>query len=428
MGVLRNLFVLILAFNYVQGSTVQLFDDNEHQGFFFEFESSEPCRNLPHGDNQASSVNTDGGCVYLYDGKDCQGKKLKIAPGVHSHNDLTKHNFNDLTTSVGPCSANEAAKVIRPPQFGLYDNNWQEGLLIEYKDVCQCTNLPNYANDKVSSVNTHGHCVKLYSDKNCGGKMVELDVASGSHGDLQAIAFNDVTSSINVCGQTSSCLKLNAVLYKFEFKSNVRDLIRRAPRRQVEFASQNFFQNNGSATRNVEYTGTRSVKETVVVEKVESLAHFHTFRIELGVSAEINAGIPLLAEGKLTTDLRTAYEFQAQSTTTNRNEFSTEKTREFSFKEIIQIPPCSIYEANSYMEVIDDLKLHYDLYMKISGENRGRRMSAAEVRAQLPKGAEFVRNSSDFEVVAKSKGAVRANVGVKATYEGHGRKIAGCQE
>ena len=73
-------------------------------GLVFEGEINENCTNLVSTNDTVSSVNTSGACVYLYEHHECLGRRLKLDPRIHSHNDLRKHNFNDKTSSFKKCS------------------------------------------------------------------------------------------------------------------------------------------------------------------------------------------------------------------------------------------------------------------------------------------------------------------------------------
>lgn len=62
-----------------------------------------------------------------------------------------------------------------------------------------CKNVQSDFNDKTTSVNTHGGCVRLYQNAGCTGKMLELFPGSGAHNNLGSHGFNDKTSSVGNC-------------------------------------------------------------------------------------------------------------------------------------------------------------------------------------------------------------------------------------
>ncbi|XP_008487632.1 uncharacterized protein LOC103524398 [Diaphorina citri] len=62
-----------------------------------------------------------------------------------------------------------------------------------------CRGIPGDFNDRTSSVNTHGGCIRLYQNSGCTGKSLELFPGSGSHNNLKAHGFNDKASSVGNC-------------------------------------------------------------------------------------------------------------------------------------------------------------------------------------------------------------------------------------
>lgn len=70
----------------------------------YEGDITDNCTNLsPGSDVNASSVNSDGVCVDLYDQMNCTGQRLKLEPTDHSHNDLTTHEFDNTISSYTSC-------------------------------------------------------------------------------------------------------------------------------------------------------------------------------------------------------------------------------------------------------------------------------------------------------------------------------------
>lgn len=62
-----------------------------------------------------------------------------------------------------------------------------------------CENLPGDFNDRTTSINTHGGCVRLYEHGGCTGRMLEVFPGSGAHNNLGFNDFNDVTTSVGNC-------------------------------------------------------------------------------------------------------------------------------------------------------------------------------------------------------------------------------------
>lgn len=57
----------------------------------------------------------------------------------------------------------------------------------------------NVLNNEVSSLNTNGNCIALYSNSDCTGDRLFMAVGSPSHNNLAAIDFNDRASSFSSC-------------------------------------------------------------------------------------------------------------------------------------------------------------------------------------------------------------------------------------
>ena len=55
------------------------------------------------------------------------------------------------------------------------------------------------ADNKVSSINTKGKCIRMYEDKDCTGDTRRFYPGSPSHSNLADIDFNDKASSIKSC-------------------------------------------------------------------------------------------------------------------------------------------------------------------------------------------------------------------------------------
>lgn len=49
------------------------------------------------------SINTHDNCVYLCSKDDCEGERVRVAPGTPSHNDLGFINFGRKAVSVMEC-------------------------------------------------------------------------------------------------------------------------------------------------------------------------------------------------------------------------------------------------------------------------------------------------------------------------------------
>ncbi|CAL8072454.1 unnamed protein product [Orchesella dallaii] len=67
-----------------------------------------------------------------------------------------------------------------------------------------CQNIPSDFNDKASSIDSRGDCIRLYENRCCQGRSIELPAKSPLIDDLYNAEFDDVVSSISPCGSYSS--------------------------------------------------------------------------------------------------------------------------------------------------------------------------------------------------------------------------------
>lgn len=107
MAASTTLFALLVTLTCLAGSSsawrVYLYRDENHTGGHVEL-SGDFCENVPNDFNDAaSSINTHGGCVRLYEDAGCVGRMVEMYPGTGGHEDLGFNEFNDKTSSVGNC-------------------------------------------------------------------------------------------------------------------------------------------------------------------------------------------------------------------------------------------------------------------------------------------------------------------------------------
>jgi hypothetical protein len=79
----------------------------------------------------------------------------------------------------------------------LFDDNDFKGRANIVKGDGRCWNLDQF-NDRTSSVNTRGNCVRLYNDADCEGEWIEVEPGSGGHGYV-GDDYNDKISSVRSC-------------------------------------------------------------------------------------------------------------------------------------------------------------------------------------------------------------------------------------
>lgn len=72
---------------------------------------------------------------------------------------------------------------------------------VEVIDMTPGKCYPLRDNDVVSSINTHGYCVKIFVERNCKGRSVLFSPRSSCHTNLSdsTCEFNDQASSARLC-------------------------------------------------------------------------------------------------------------------------------------------------------------------------------------------------------------------------------------
>lgn len=63
----------------------------------------------------------------------------------------------------------------------------------------RCINLPDWANDWASSVDTRGSCAELCEHANCNGRCDQFLPRSSHHHSFDTLGFNDRVTSVRGC-------------------------------------------------------------------------------------------------------------------------------------------------------------------------------------------------------------------------------------
>jgi hypothetical protein len=86
---------------------IEFFEHSEHRGYSILYHSQRGiCYNVDKIQDLASSVNTRGGCIVLFEHPNCHGKKVTVSAGPGNqcaHNNLESCGFNDITSSFQEC-------------------------------------------------------------------------------------------------------------------------------------------------------------------------------------------------------------------------------------------------------------------------------------------------------------------------------------
>jgi hypothetical protein len=86
---------------------IEFFEHSDHRGFSVFYSSQKgKCYNIEKIQDLASSVNTRGGCIVLFEHPNCRGKQVTVSAGPGNqcaHNNLHTCRFNDITSSFQEC-------------------------------------------------------------------------------------------------------------------------------------------------------------------------------------------------------------------------------------------------------------------------------------------------------------------------------------
>ncbi|CAG7831937.1 unnamed protein product [Allacma fusca] len=85
------------------------------------------------------------------------------------------------------------------PLIALFQHENHNGLKYEQYVGPRCYNLPNQMNDKASSLNTNGRCVKVCKDRDCK-RCTKMYPGSAGHYKLEEIGLDDQITSLQPCG------------------------------------------------------------------------------------------------------------------------------------------------------------------------------------------------------------------------------------
>ena len=123
-------FILIISnTGSVAGVEFTLYEDKNHDccswgcGTCEKFSvQNDGCINFNFYSDKVSSIDTHGGCIKIWEHRNCQGASMKMAPGTPSHHDLSQmnmkkgYNWDKELTSVSGCDYGEPRRVPVPSQ------------------------------------------------------------------------------------------------------------------------------------------------------------------------------------------------------------------------------------------------------------------------------------------------------------------------
>lgn len=178
------------------------------------------CYPLNDWNDRISSINTHGQCIMVWDLDNCTGDYIKMAPGVGCHHDFSgcyirnRQSLNKRVSSVSSCNIMPTPKIpsqgisIGPNKFYIdfYEHpnyGGKANRYIMWSGICHDTN--GWWDDRISSVDTHGHCVIMWEHKNCKGDYMELPSGVGCSRDFQRYEMKDGRSWDSKVSSVSAC-------------------------------------------------------------------------------------------------------------------------------------------------------------------------------------------------------------------------------
>lgn len=290
--------------------------------------------------------------------------------------------------------------------------------------------MPNYVGTRqIMSINNHGNCVKLFEEKDCTGKTIELLGGSNAKTRNLALYFGVPTRSISSCDDHFACLQLEAKIFKFELTSTMSRASILENSLDFELAAKTTLKNNGSAVVTQEYQASKKIVESVEIARSSSLTEmtrvYTEKETEWGVSAGLSYG-PFSSSGTFKKRMFEAHTMERNSSHQESEKYFAQDEREFSVSQTIQILPCTLYEVSSVVRFAEKFPVEYVLHARVSGAYAGLRMTAANLKDRLTS-MEYVGDHDDFTVIAKTTGRMNVDFGVETVIDGEGIPMAGCQ-
>ncbi|UJR19054.1 hypothetical protein I4U23_022185 [Adineta vaga] len=85
----------------------------------------------------------------------------------------------------------------------IYDHKNHHGMKLVDRSLGDhdgtCFNVEGWANDRASSVNTHGSCFMLFEHHSCHGGSMEAAPGTPCHSNFRECNFNDKLTSYRLC-------------------------------------------------------------------------------------------------------------------------------------------------------------------------------------------------------------------------------------
>lgn len=277
-------------------------------------------------------------------------------------------------------------------------------------------------------IDNHGNCIMLHKDLDCKGENFELK--GGQSAESENLGkLSQIFNSVSPCGNYEErCVSLSSTVTKFEIFTNATRINAESSSSNVALAAKTTFRNNGNAIVSQMYSAKKQLTDTIETYRVETTSSFHDFQISAGIEFEMSGGIPLIEKTKLTASLSASYEYQKNYSNSDSTKHTTTINIEYEVNQRIKILPCTEYEVTSYVKLLENYPLQYEVYFEVSGVARdGTKLEADKLKERLG-GLDYIETKDNYTVVAKGFGSMVCNMGLEAVISGEGKIIQGCKE
>lgn len=301
---------------------------------------------------------------------------------------------------------------------------------MKYRDICSCVNLPTKSPyiANVTNIHNYGNCVILYDQVNCTGNKVQLlGGVSPQSLDISStlIPFIIPSSSIGLCEHRPTCHTLNSTVFKFVINSDEKKVKEISTSSDQAMTAKTTFRNNGSAIQTQTYEAKTIIREIVEVTRVTKFSSTNTYSTVRSVTTEGHVGF-MFFHTKITETLTEAYTVTNTSEDLYGETHIKDESREVVVRQELTIPPCSTYEVNSFITMVQHYPVDYDVYMYVGGMAKDRRLEASEVKERLTEGLSYVEDYDNYTVIAKGSGTILADLSMEAVIDGEGGPLEGC--
>lgn len=307
----------------------------------------------------------------------------------------------------------------------------------EYKDICGCITLPEFTN-RVTRLDNHGNCINLYvsnfaTPPSCTGSYITLKGgASYLSENLRNLTYSSTSwkriMAISPCSEElTKCMKLEATVIKFEINSDPASVNAISSASDISMSLTTTFRNNGTAIVAEEYSAKKSVIEATETSLMKNYTAMQNWSVETGVTTEFSADIPLVSKATVTASLKSAYNSEEYVSIEEEEIRRREVTTDFSVNQKIEIGPCTLYNVNSFVRMVQNYPINYKVYSKVSGKVGRKKLSAGEIKLRL-EGLEYLSDFDEYTVIVMGKGTMLMDFGMEAIIDGAGVPIVdGCQ-